>query len=167
MLDDSANIRVKRLEELGQRSSIPQNLNHVAGSLNGIRVTWPARNCWAAQASRPQAHRLWRPSGDPEILRSIDKKVDRHDPTGLQECRRRLTWRRLPSRSSACRARRETMQRTIDFAIELDPVIANFSAMTPIPAPRSMRSSSAKAHFLINDWETTSSSAEGATRWAR
>jgi anaerobic magnesium-protoporphyrin IX monomethyl ester cyclase len=28
---------------------------------------------------------------------------------------------------------RETMQKTIDFAIELDPMIANFSMMTPYP----------------------------------
>ena len=43
------------------------------------------------------------------------------------------------------------MQRTIDFAIELDPMIANFSMMT-LSGTKVTGSSNARA-LLINDWE--------------
>ena len=48
---------------------------------------------------------------------------------------------------------RETMQRTIDFAIELDPVIANFSMMTPYPGTKVYEIVKRQGRFLINDWE--------------
>jgi anaerobic magnesium-protoporphyrin IX monomethyl ester cyclase len=48
---------------------------------------------------------------------------------------------------------RETMQRTIDFAIELDPMIANFSMMTPYPGTKVYEIVKRQGRFLINDWE--------------
>jgi radical SAM superfamily enzyme YgiQ (UPF0313 family) len=45
------------------------------------------------------------------------------------------------------------MQRTIDFAIELDPVIANFSMMTPYPGTKVYEIVKRQGRFLINDWE--------------
>ena len=53
VLDDSANIRVKRLEELADLL-IENKLNHVPWIFRQrhSRPTWPARNCWAS-SSRP------------------------------------------------------------------------------------------------------------------
>jgi radical SAM superfamily enzyme YgiQ (UPF0313 family) len=45
------------------------------------------------------------------------------------------------------------MQRTIDFAIELDPLIANFSMMTPYPGTRVYEIIKEQGRFLIEDWE--------------
>ena len=45
------------------------------------------------------------------------------------------------------------MQRTIDFAIELDPLIANFSMMTPYPGTKVYEKVKRQGRFLINDWE--------------
>jgi len=97
------------------------------------------------------AHRFGVESGDPNILRSIDKKVTttrfaRHSRM------QRVTRNHCLHDYRSGRRNRETMQRTIDFAIRLDPVIANFSMMTPIRAPRSTRCQTPRA-FLINDWE--------------
>ena len=93
-------------------------------------------------------------SGDPEILKSIDKKVD-HDTirwafqnakdVGLETIAFLIIG--LPGET------RETMQRTIDFAIELDPLIANFSMMTPYPGTKVYEIIKRQGRFLINDWE--------------
>ena len=48
---------------------------------------------------------------------------------------------------------RDTMQRTIDFAIELDPLIANFSMMTPYPGTRVYEIVKQQGRFLLKDWE--------------
>ena len=45
------------------------------------------------------------------------------------------------------------MQATIDFAIEIDPVIANFSMMTPYPGTKVYEMVKRQGRFLINDWE--------------
>ena len=48
---------------------------------------------------------------------------------------------------------RETMQKTIDFAIELDPMIANFSMMTPYPGTIVYEQVKQNGRFLVQDWE--------------
>jgi radical SAM superfamily enzyme YgiQ (UPF0313 family) len=48
---------------------------------------------------------------------------------------------------------RETMQKTIDFAIELDPMIANFSMMTPYPGTTVYSQVKQGGRMLIQDWE--------------
>jgi len=45
------------------------------------------------------------------------------------------------------------MQRTIDFAIELDPLIANFSMMTPYPGTKVFAQVKREGRLLIQDWE--------------
>ncbi len=48
---------------------------------------------------------------------------------------------------------RETMQDTINFAIELDPLIANFSMMTPYPGTKVYEIVKRQGKMLMNDWE--------------
>jgi radical SAM superfamily enzyme YgiQ (UPF0313 family) len=45
------------------------------------------------------------------------------------------------------------MQRTIDFAIEVDPMIANFSMMTPYPGTKVYEEVKQHGRFLMQDWE--------------
>ncbi|MCB0182510.1 MAG: radical SAM protein, partial [Anaerolineae bacterium] len=93
-------------------------------------------------------------TGDPHILKSIDKKVDHETirqafrnakEVGLETIAFMILG--LPGET------RETMQRTIDFAIELDPLIANFSMMTPYPGTKVYEVVKRQGRLLINDWE--------------
>ncbi len=155
ILDDSANIRVKRLEELG-RLLIENDLNHVPWIfVNGIRANLASKELLALLKEAGLKRTAFGvESGDPEILRSIDKKVD-HDTirqafknakeVGLETIAFLIIG--LPGET------RETMQATIDFAIEIDPVIANFSMMTPYPGTKVYEMVKRQGSFLINDRE--------------
>lgn len=155
VLDDSANIRVKRLEELAT-CLINEKLNHVPWIfVNGIRANLASKEMLGLLKQAGLKRTAFGvESGDPEILKSIDKKVD-HDTirqafqnakeVGLETIAFMIIG--LPGET------RETMQRTIDFAIELDPVIANFSMMTPYPGTKVYEIVKRQGRFLINDWE--------------
>ena len=155
ILDDSANIRVKRLEELATLL-IENDLNHVPWIfVNGIRANLASKELLALLKEAGLKRTAFGvESGDPEILKSIDKKVD-HDTirwafqnakdVGLETIAFLIIG--LPGET------RETMQRTIDFAIELDPLIANFSMMTPYPGTKVYEIIKRQGRFLINDWE--------------
>jgi anaerobic magnesium-protoporphyrin IX monomethyl ester cyclase len=45
------------------------------------------------------------------------------------------------------------MQKTIDFAVEIDPMIANFSMMTPYPGTLVYEQVKQGGRFLVHDWE--------------
>jgi anaerobic magnesium-protoporphyrin IX monomethyl ester cyclase len=155
VLDDSANIRVKRLEELGHLI-IDNHLNHVPWIfVNGIRANLASRELLTLLKQAGLKRLAFGvETGDPEILRTIDKKVD-HDTireafknakeVGLETIAFMIIG--LPGET------RETMQRTIDFAIELDPLIANFSMMTPYPGTQVYEIVKRQGRLLINDWE--------------
>ncbi len=155
VLDDSANIRIKRLEELASLL-IENNLNRVPWIfVNGIRANLATKEMLGLLKHAGLKRTAFGvESGDPDILKSIDKKID------LDTIR--LAFRNakevkletigffiigLPGET------RETMQRTIDFAIELDPMIANFSMMTPYPGTKVYEIVKRQGRFLINDWE--------------
>ena len=155
ILDDSANIRVKRMEELG-RALIENNLNHVPWIfVNGIRANLASKELlMLLKTAGLKRVAFGVETGDEDILLSIDKKVD-HDTirqafknakdVGLETIAFLIIG--LPGET------RETMQRTIDFAIELDPLIANFSMMTPYPGTKVYEIVKRQGRFLINDWE--------------
>ncbi|MCB0072281.1 MAG: radical SAM protein [Caldilineaceae bacterium] len=155
VLDDSANIRVKRLEELGH-ALIANNLQHVPWIfVNGIRANLAHRELLALLKQAGLKRLAFGvETGDPHILKSIDKKVDHETirqafrnakEVGLETIAFLIIG--LPGET------RETMQRTIDFAIELDPLIANFSMMTPYPGTKVYEIIKRQGRFLINDWE--------------
>lgn len=155
ILDDSANIRVKRMDELG-RALIENNLNHVPWIfVNGIRANLASKELlMLLKTAGLKRVAFGVETGDEDILLSIDKKVD-HDTirqafkhakdVGLETIAFLIIG--LPGET------RETMQRTIDFAIELDPLIANFSMMTPYPGTKVYEIVKRQGRFLINDWE--------------
>jgi anaerobic magnesium-protoporphyrin IX monomethyl ester cyclase len=47
----------------------------------------------------------------------------------------------------------ETMEETIRFAIELDPVVANFSMATPFPGTEMSRVVKEKGRLLVKDYD--------------
>ena len=155
VLDDSANIRVKRLEDLAHLL-IENKLNHVPWIfVNGIRANLASKELLGLLKQAGLKRTAFGvESGDPEILASIDKKVD-HDTirqafknakeVDLETIAFLIIG--LPGETRA------SMQRTIDFAIELDPVIANFSMMTPYPGTKVYEIVKRQGRFLINDWE--------------
>ncbi len=155
VLDDSANIRVKRLEELSDLL-IENNLSHVPWIfVNGIRANLANKELLAKlKAAGLKRTAFGVESGDPDILKSVDKKVDLDTIREAFKNAKSVDLETigffiigLPGET------RETMQRTIDFAIELDPLIANFSMMTPYPGTAVYEMVQKQGHMLINDWE--------------
>lgn len=155
VLDDSANIQVDRLERIADLF-IEHKVNHVPWIfVNGIR---------ANLATRPFLTKLKTAglkrvafgveSGDPDVLLSIDKKID-HDTirqafknaksVGLETIGFFIIG--LPGDTE------ETMERTIKFACEVDPLIANFSMMTPYPGTKVYEIAKRQGRLLLNDWE--------------
>ncbi len=155
VLDDSANIRVKRLEELAHLL-IENNLNHVPWIfVNGIRANLASKELLTLlKTAGLKRVAFGVETGDDEILLSIDKKVDHDTIRQAFKNAKEIDLETiafmiigLPGET------RETMQRTIDFAIELDPIIANFSMMTPYPGTKVYEIVKRQGRFLINDWE--------------
>lgn len=155
ILDDSANIRVKRLEELAQLL-IENNLNKVPWIfVNGIRANLASKELLSLLKQAGLKRTAFGvETGDLEIMKSIDKKIDMETIRQAFKNAKEINLETigffiigLPGDT------RETMQRTIDFAIELDPVIANFSMMTPYPGTKVYEMVKRQGRFLINDWE--------------
>lgn len=155
VLDDSANIKVDRLMDLADLL-IENKLNHVPWIfVNGIRANLASRELLGKlKAAGLKRTAFGVESGDPDILLSIDKKID-HDTirrafknakeVGLETIGFFIIG--LPGETE------ETMERTIQFAIELDPMIANFSMLTPYPGTAVYEIAKRQGRILVEDWE--------------
>jgi len=155
VLDDSANIRVDRLHELADEL-IRRKINHVPWIfVNGIRgnlATVELLGHLKEAGLKRTAFGV--ESGDPDILMSIDKRID-HDTirqafknakqVGLETIGFFIIG--LPGETE------ETMEKTIKLAIELDPMIANFSMMTPYPGTKVYEIVKRKGRMLVHDWD--------------
>ncbi len=155
VLDDSANIQVNRLERIADLF-IEHNLNHVPWIfVNGIRANLATKEL-LAKLKKAGLKRVafGVESGDPDVLLSIDKKID-HD-----------TIRRAFKNAKAVKLEtmgffiiglpgenEASMERTIKFACEVDPLIANFSMMTPYPGTKVWELAKRQGRLLLNDWE--------------
>jgi radical SAM superfamily enzyme YgiQ (UPF0313 family) len=155
VLDDSANIRKKRLHELADLL-IAHNLNHVPWIfVNGIRanlVDYELMTKLKKAGLKRTAFGV--ETGNPQILKQIDKNIDLDTirqafkickEVGLETIGFFIIG--LPGET------RETMEDTIRFAIELDPLIANFSMMTPYPGTAVYSQVKREGRMLIKDWE--------------
>ncbi len=155
VLDDSANIRMQRLERISDLL-IAEHLNHVPWIfVNGIRANMATVELLAKmKAAGLKRTAFGVETGDPDMLVKIDKRLD-HDTVrqafknakqvGVETIGFFIIG--LPGDT------RESMQRTIDFAIELDPLIANFSMMTPYPGTKVYEIIKQQGRLLIQDWE--------------
>jgi len=155
VLDDSANIDVRRLHRLADLL-IENNLNHVPWIfVNGIRANLASKEILAKMKRAGLKRTAFGvESGDPDVLLSIDKKID-HDTirqafknakaVGLETIGFFIIG--LPGETE------ETMERTIQFACEVDPLIANFSMMTPYPGTKVYEIVKRQGRLLVQDWE--------------
>ncbi|OQY48956.1 MAG: hypothetical protein B6242_00750 [Anaerolineaceae bacterium 4572_78] len=155
VLDDSANINMKRLLKIADLI-IEHKLNHVPWIfVNGIRANLATKEL----LTRLKKAGLIRTafgveSGDPDVLASINKRID-HDTIrkafknakaiGLETIGFFIIG--LPGDTE------ETMEKTIQFACELDPKIANFSMMTPYPGTKVYEIVKEQGRLLMDDWE--------------
>jgi radical SAM superfamily enzyme YgiQ (UPF0313 family) len=155
VLDDSANIQVDRLEKMADLF-IAHRVNHVPWIfVNGIRANLASQELLGKlkQAGLKRVA-FGVESGDPDVLLSIDKKID-HDTirrafknakaVGLETIGFFIIG--LPGETE------ETMERTIRFACEVDPMIANFSMMTPYPGTKVYEIAKRQGRLLLGDWE--------------
>lgn len=155
VLDDSANIQVDRLEKMAEMF-VENNVNHVPWIfVNGIRANLATTDL-LSKLKRAGLKRVafGVESGDPDVLLSIDKKID-HDTirqafrnakkVGLETIGFFIIG--LPGDTE------ETMEKTIQFACEVDPMIANFSMMTPYPGTKVFEIAKRQGRLLLEDWE--------------
>ncbi len=155
VLDDSANIRRNRLAQLAD-DLVANKLNHVPWIfVNGIRANLADLELLTKlKAAGLRRTAFGVETGDEQMIIKIDKHVD-HDTirqafknaktAGIETIGFFIIG--LPGDT------RETMQKTINFAIELDPMIANFSMMTPYPGTIVYEQVKRNGRFLMQDWE--------------
>lgn len=155
VLDDSANIQVDRLEKMADLF-IEHNVNHVPWIfVNGIRANLATKTLLGKLKKAGLKRTAFGvESGDPDVLLSIDKKID-HDTirqafknakaVGLETIGFFIIG--LPGETE------ESMEKTIQFACEVDPMIANFSMMTPYPGTKVYEIAKRQGRLLLDDWE--------------
>ncbi len=155
VLDDSANIQVGRLEKIADLL-IENKVNHVPWIfVNGIRANLATTNLLSKLKQAGLKRTAFGvESGDPDVLLSIDKKID-HDTirqafknaksVGLETIGFFIIG--LPGETE------ESMEKTIKFACEVDPLIANFSMMTPYPGTKVYEIAKRQGRLLLEDWE--------------
>ncbi len=155
VLDDSANIDMNRMMQISDLL-VENNLNHVPWIfVNGIRANLATKEVLAhMKAAGLKRTAFGVESGDPDVLLSIDKKID-HDTirqafknakaVGIETIGFFIIG--LPGETE------ESMDRTIQFACEVDPLIANFSMMTPYPGTKVYEIAKRQGRLLIDSWE--------------
>jgi anaerobic magnesium-protoporphyrin IX monomethyl ester cyclase len=156
VLDDSFNINRPRVLDLCQQL-IDQKLDHVPWiMINGIRANLADEEVLGAMKRAGCIRTAFGvESGNQAILDSV---VDKH--LKLDQVRAAFKAARavgmetigffiigLPGESEA------TMDDTIRFACELDPLVANFSIATPFPGTRMYETVVAKGHILAERWD--------------
>jgi len=156
LLDDSANIQRKRLLELCDLL-IAEKLNHVPWIMvNGIRANLADEQLLGRmKAAGCKRTAFGVETGDPEIMKRINKHLTLDQVRAAFRAARKVGMETigffiigLPGDNA------RTMEATIRFAIELDPLIANFSMMTPYPGTKVWEEIHAQGgRMLVQDWQ--------------
>jgi radical SAM superfamily enzyme YgiQ (UPF0313 family) len=156
VLDDSFNIDRQRVLDLCQRLVV-EGLNHVPWiMINGIRANLADEEVLGAMKRAGCLRAAFGvESGNQRIL---DTVVDKH--LTLEQVRSAFRAARavgmetigffiigLPGETEA------TMEDTIRFACELDPVVANFSIATPFPGTDMYKTVTAQGRMLAETWD--------------
>lgn len=156
ILDDSANIDRKRLRALSELL-IGQGLNRVPWiMINGIRANLADQDLLALMKQAGCKRVAFGvETGDEDILDSIDKRVTHEQirqafknakKVGLETVGFFIIG--LPGDNEV------TMEKTIRFACELDPLVANFSMMTPYPGTKVWEQVHRNGgRMLVKDWQ--------------
>lgn len=156
ILDDSANIDRKRLKTLSELL-IKEGLNRVPWiMINGIRANLADEDLLSLMRQAGCKRVAFGvETGDEDILDSIDKRVTHQQirqafknakKVGLETVGFFIIG--LPGDNE------ETMEKTIRFACELDPLVANFSMMTPYPGTKVWEQVHRNGgRMLVKDWQ--------------
>ena len=156
VLDDSANINRQRVHELCDRL-IAEKLNRVPWiPINGIRANLAdedlLRHMKQAGCIRVA---FGVETGDEDILESIDKRVTHAQIRAAFKNAKKVGLETvgffiigLPGDNAA------TMEKTIRFACELDPLVANFSMLTPYPGTKVWEQVHRNGgRMIVKDWQ--------------
>ncbi len=156
VLDDSFNISRQRVLDICA-GLIAEGLQHVPWiMINGIRANLADEEVLGAMRRAGCIRTAFGvESGNQQILDSV---VDKH--LTLEQVRRAFAAARkvgmetigffiigLPGETE------ETMDETIRFACELDPVVANFSMATPFPGTEMYRTVVEQGRLLVRDYD--------------
>ena len=155
VLDDSFNIDRRRVIAICDLL-IAEKLNRVPWLLiNGIRANLVDAELLARmKAAGCKRVAFGVESGDQRILDSIHKKLTLAEVRAAFKAAKQAGLETigffmigLPGETA------ETMERTIRFAIELDPVVANFSMATPFPGTELHRYVTEHGRLLMQGWD--------------
>ncbi len=156
VLDDSFNIQRKRVHAICDLL-IAEGLNHVPWiMINGIRANLADRDLLAhMKAAGCKRTAFGVESGNQAILDSINKHLTLEQIRAAFRAAKEVGLETigffiigLPGETE------ETMEETIRFAIELDPLVANFSMLTPFPGTRvHQQIQEGGGRLLVDDWE--------------
>ncbi len=156
VLDDSFNIQRRRVHEICDLL-IAEGLNHVPWiMINGIRANLADRELLAhMKAAGCKRTAFGVESGNQAILDSINKHLTLDQIRAAFRAAKEVGLETigffiigLPGETE------ETMEETIRFAIELDPLVANFSMLTPFPGTRvHQQIQEGGGRLLVSDWE--------------
>ncbi|TAH51560.1 MAG: radical SAM protein [Chloroflexota bacterium] len=157
LLDDSANIDRKRLYRLSELL-IQEGLHTKAQwvMINGIRANLADTELLGKMKEAGCKRVAFGvETGDEDILESIDKRVTHDQIRQAFKNARKVGMETvgffiigLPGDTE------ETMEKTIKFACDLDPLVANFSMMTPYPGTKVWEQVHRNGgRMLVKDWQ--------------
>jgi len=156
VLDDSFNIDRKRVLDICQRL-VDESLNHVPWiMINGIRANLADEEVLGAMKRAGCIRAAFGvESGNQAILDSVvDKQLTLDQVRGAFKAAQTVGMETigffiigLPGETE------ETMDDTIRFACELDPVVANFSIATPFPGTQMYEMVKAQGDMLAETWD--------------
>ncbi len=156
VLDDSANIDRKRLRAVSELL-IKEKLNHVPWiPINGIRANLADEDLLRLMKQAGCKRVAFGvETGDEEILESIDKRVTHDQIRAAFKNAKKIGLETvgffiigLPGDNE------QTMEKTIRYACELDPLVANFSMMTPYPGTKVWEQVHRNGgRMLMKDWD--------------
>lgn len=156
LLDDSANINRKRLRDICE-VLIREGLTTVPWiMINGIRANLADRDLLTLMKKAGCKRTAFGvETGDPDMLVKVDKKETHEQIRQAFKAAKEVGLETvgffiigLPGDTE------ESMERTIRYAIDLDPLVANFSMMTPYPGTIAYNELKAGgAQFLLKDWD--------------
>ncbi len=157
ILDDSANIdrkRLYRISELLIQEGLADKAQWIM--INGIRANLADAELLGVM-KRAGCKRLafGVETGDEDILESIDKRVTHEQIRQAFQSAKKVGLETigffiigLPGDNE------ETMEKTIRFACEVDPVVANFSMMTPYPGTKVWEQVHRNGgRMLVKEWQ--------------
>lgn len=153
--DDLFNFDKKRAMKICELL-IEKKLNHVPWiTNNGIRVNFVDDELLQAMKKAGCKRVAFGvESGDKQILENIHKKITHEMVRKAYASAKKAGLQTMGFfMFGNLGENEETMEKTIRFALEIDPLVAHFSIATPFPGTEFYREVEKRGRFIITDWE--------------